>query len=595
MHTRTLFAGLIAAAMTLTGLAAGTATASAADTTGTEPAGTETITLNAASSGAVKGHTYRIVQVAGYEHQTYDEDGNLTSLSVVTEPGDVLTGATQALSDTLGDAGAWNTGDYKDNPMGYIASKSELFSSSTAAPWGGNLRTFLSKLAANSDFQKAAGTTFTADTEPYTITGLAAGLYVITDVTAADAYEDGDGKADQKHTNSIPMLVATKSDGKAFKESAAQLGEIVVKNQSTTIDKVIVKDGKDYTGTEEKIGDRVTFRLTSTVPVTTGYSNDRNHPYVFTMTDTMSKGLSDPKIGSVTIGGKALAAAADGATANAEQYLLTVESNVKYTADDTESKATKLTFDLSEAVYAAGQNATSPKAGDEIVITYTALLNKDAVHANTDNGFAGNPNKVTLSYSHDPANNETHAVPGPEVTVYTFDFGFTKVKADGTTSLDGAKFTIKKDGTYLKFDEATGLWVTTDSEYKFTGNGGRFDFSGLGEGTYQIDETDVPAGYLTNMKASFTVTITATDKDDKGNLKSGKYTVSVTQGALGLVSASDNGTAAPTVKVKNITSITQLPMTGAAGTTLFTVLAVLVVGAGLAIAIKVRHARKRLG
>lgn len=593
MHTRTLFAGLIAAAMALAGLTAGAATASAADDTGTEPAGTETITLNAASSGAVKGHTYRIVKVAGYEHQTY-ADGNLTSLSVVTEPGDVLTGATQALSDTLGDAGAWNTGDYKDNPMGYIASKSELFGSSTDAPWSGNLRTFLSRLTANSDFQKVAGTTFTADTEPYTITDLAAGLYVITDVTAADAYGDA-GKAEQRHTNSIPMLVATKSDGKTFGESATPLGEIVVKNQSTTIDKVIVKDGKNYTGTEEKVGDRVTFRLTSTVPVTTGYSNDRNHPYVFTLTDTMSKGLGDPKVESVVIGGKTLAAAADGAEASAEQYLLTTESNVRYTADDTESKATRLTFDLSEAVYAAGQNATSPKAGDEIVVTYTALLNKDAIHANTSNDFAGNPNKVTLSYSHDPATNETHEVPGPEVKVYTFGFGFTKVKADGETSLDGAKFTIKKDNTYLKFDKNTGLWTTTDSEYKFTGNGGRFDFSGLGEGTYRIDETDVPTGYLTNMKASFTVTITATDKDDKGNLKSGKYTVSVAQGALGLVSASDNETASPTVKVKNITSITQLPMTGAAGTTLFTVLAVLVIGAGLAIAIKVRHARKRLG
>lgn len=590
MHTRTLFAVLVAAAMALTGAVIGTASATAADT-----ASTETITLNAASSGAVKGHTYRIVKVAGYEHQTYDADGNLTSLSVVTEPGNVLTGATQALSDTLGDEGAWNAGDYKNNPMGYIASESELFSSSTAAPWSGNLRTFLSRLTANSDFQKAAGTTFTADAEPYTITGLAAGLYVIIDVTAADAYGDGDGNADRKHTNSIPMLVATKSDGRSFRESAAPLGEIVVKSQSTTIDKVIVKDGRDHTGTEEKIGDRVTFRLTSTVPVTTGYSNDRDHPYVFRMIDTMSKGLSDPQVESVAIGGTTLDAAADGAEANAGQYRLTTQPNVTYDAADTDSKATRLTFDLSEAVYAAGRNATSPKAGDDIVITYTALLNKDAIHANSDNGFAGNPNKVALSYSHDPASNETHEVPGPEVKVYTFDFGFTKVKADGVTSLDGAKFTIRKDGRYLKFDEATGLWSTVDDAYEFSGDKGEFTFAGLGEGTYRIDETKVPAGYLTNVKASFTVTITATDKDDKGNLTSGEHTVSFSRDALGLVSASDNGTDAATAKVKNITSITQLPMTGAAGTTLFTVLAVLTVGAGLAIAVKVRHARKCLG
>ena len=41
--------------------------------------------------------------------------------------------------------------------------------------------------------------------------------------------------------------------------------------------------------------------------------------------------------------------------------------------------------------------------------------------------------------------------------------------------------------------------------------------------------------------------------------------------------------------VKNIKSITQLPLTGAAGTTLFTVVALLVAGAGVTIAIKSRQ------
>ena len=41
--------------------------------------------------------------------------------------------------------------------------------------------------------------------------------------------------------------------------------------------------------------------------------------------------------------------------------------------------------------------------------------------------------------------------------------------------------------------------------------------------------------------------------------------------------------------VKNIKSITQLPLTGAAGTMLFTVVALLVAGAGVTIAIKSRQ------
>ena len=41
--------------------------------------------------------------------------------------------------------------------------------------------------------------------------------------------------------------------------------------------------------------------------------------------------------------------------------------------------------------------------------------------------------------------------------------------------------------------------------------------------------------------------------------------------------------------VKNVKSITQLPLTGAAGTTLFTVVALLVAGAGVTVAVKSRQ------
>lgn len=44
-----------------------------------------------------------------------------------------------------------------------------------------------------------------------------------------------------------------------------------------------------------------------------------------------------------------------------------------------------------------------------------------------------------------------------------------------------------------------------------------------------------------------------------------------------------------TYKVKNVKNVTQLPLTGAAGTTLFTVVALLVAGAGVAVALKSRQ------
>ena len=69
---------------------------------------------------------------------------------------------------------------------------------------------------------------------------------------------------------------------------------------------------------------------------------------------------------------------------------------------------------------------------------------------------------------------------------------------------------------------------------------------------------------------SFTVTI-----DENGEATFGKD-------AFGLVDTSEK-------TVKNVKSIAQLPLTGAAGTTLFTVVALLVAGAGVTVAVKSRQ------
>ena len=242
----------------------------------------------------------------------------------------------------------------------------------------------------------------------------------------------------------------------------------------------------------------------------------------------------------------------------------------------------------------AASSTAGAKAADTITITYTAILNKDAIHA--QNG--ANPNRVDLDYSHNPADNSTHHVPGPEVKVYTYDFGFTKVRADGQTSLDGAKFTIKKGDQYLKFNEDSGLWENGTAKDKFTGANGEFEFKGLGEGTYDIEETDVPAGYLSTTRAKFQVVITATNKDKDGNVFDKAYTVKFVNGNGSfnmLTNLNEDNTAANGgAKVKNITSITQLPLTGATGIAIFGVMAVMVIGSGLAIGVKRRSIANRL-
>lgn len=583
MKLRKLFAGVAAAATLLSGMALGAGSAMAAD-----PTGSATITLSG-DADTVKGHTYKVVKIGSYDHPSITEDGKVEGVHVTTAAA-IANGAATALTKVSGNNNKWNTGDYKDNPVGYVAAHSEVFVSSAKEPWTGTLRDFVSSLVQQSEFQTAlAGATeHVADSDTYTISSLEDGLYVVIDTTADNAKD-----VDLRHTNSIPMLVATKINGYDFAKQT--LGRINVKNQPTDINKVIVKGEQKMTGTTEKVGDTVTFELTSKVPLTVGYLNTKDKPYRFQMTDTMSKGLSFSGVTSVKIGDKTL----EDADADADHYMLTKKDNQQYKVGDPESKATTLQFDLSNAVYAAGQHDASDskekaKAGDTITITYTATLNKDAIHAPK----GANPNRVDLDYSHNPADNFTHHVPGPEVEVYTYDFGFTKVMADGQTSLDGAKFTIKKGNQYLKFNEDSGLWTNGTADDKFAGVDGKFEFKGLGEGTYEIEETDVPTGYLSTAKAKFQVDITASNKDKNGNVRDNTYTVTFRNGNKGfdmLTNLDGNGIAGKDgAKVKNITSITQLPLTGATGIAIFGVMAVMVIGAGLAIGAKRRSIANRL-
>lgn len=586
MTFRKLLAGVAAAATLLSGMAFGAGSAMA------DEVESATITLNG-EIGAVKGHTYKAVRIGSYDHASFVQKDGVTyvkSLTVNTEAA-VATGATTALDAAVAKGTDWNTGDYKNNPVGYVASESGYFTSSPNKPWSGNLRNFVSSLVRQADFKTAlvAATAYTAgtDSDTLTISGLEEGLYVVVDTTVSNAEN-----VDHTKTDSIPMLVGTKVSGKDFEGQT--LGVVNVKNQTTYIDKVIVKNNREWVGTTERVGDTVTFKLTSQVPLTVGYLNTAEKPYRFSIGDTMSKGLTFQQVTSVTIGNKTLTEADDGATA--DQYQLTTAANQKYDESDKDSKATSLKFDLSNAVYAAGQNAADSKvdakAEDTITVVYTAILNEDAVHA--VNG--ANPNKVTLDYTHNPDDNTEHHVPGPEVKVYTYDFGFLKVKADGQTSLDGAKFVIKQGDQYFRFNTTTGLWEngTKDADPvdadKFTGTNGVFQFKGLAEGTYDVVETDAPAGYLSTTKAEFQVVITSTNKDKAGNVLGTEHEIKFVNGNTGfnlLTNLNADGTAAEGgAKVKNLKSITQLPLTGAAGIAIFGVMAALVIGAGLAVGMK---------
>ena len=187
-------------------------------------------------------------------------------------------------------------------------------------------------------------------------------------------------------------------------------------------------------------------------------------------------------------------------------------------------------------------------AGKTIVVTYKAEVNSEA---------AGEVNNKLVK------NDSSYAT----VSTKLFSFNFLKRDNDNNV-LAGAIFKLSVA------DGQTGVLPTLNGrEYgtsQASDKNGNVTFSGLKAGTYTVTETQAPQGYMNTFLPSFTVTI-----DENGEATFGKD-------AFGLVDTSEK-------TVKNVKSIAQLPLTGAAGTTLFTVVALLVAGAGVTVAVKSRQ------
>ena len=310
--------------------------------------------------------------------------------------------------------------------------------------------------------------------------------------------------------------------------------EMYEKNQAPTNVKTVEEDSTGNYGekNDADIGQTVNFK--STITAQAGAEN-----YVFH--DTMSAGLTYTGVTGIT-----LQDATATATVDASNYTVVTEG---------------LTDGCTFEVRFTQAFCDTLKANDQIVISYTATLNENAVIAGE-----GNPNTSKVSYG-DSSN--TKYTPDSQTKTYTWDVDVFKytMNGDTETALAGATFTLSKnsDGSnpialvskgnnvyrVAKTGETgTVTEVTTDTTGKFT-------IKGLDADTYYLTETAAPAGY---------------------NKLAGPVTIVI--GENGVV----NGTTeAPQgvdeVKVLN-QSGTELPSTGGIGTTIFYVLGgVLAVGA----------------
>lgn len=289
-------------------------------------------------------------------------------------------------------------------------------------------------------------------------------------------------------------------------------------------------DIKNQTTTVSKTVSAATASVGQTVTYTITSKVPQNtqyySDYVYTYTDTPSAGQT-VNLNSLKV-----------KVANAE-----LKKNTDYTV--TEGENGKFTVNITSIM--------QRNAGDEIVVTYDAEVTEAEA-----TGSKAVTNTVVLS------DNGAEAVDRTIIT--NGQFSFTKTDAQGKALAD-AKFEIEGQG-----DASTPSIATATSD-----SNGTVTFKGLADGTYKVTETNVPAGFQENLKAAFTVTI--------ANGKAVKYAGVDIWGLAPSAEVSGNYT----YKVKNVKNVTQLPLTGAAGTTLFTVVALLVAGAGVTVALKSRQ------
>lgn len=446
--------------------------------------------------------------------------------------GVVTNSANKAAVDSALKAAGVDTSDSKVDHLAAALNAGTL-DVSAARPWASPEKTRKFANALESEGKLTAVTSFTLGKPVPATNGSADAKYTATATLPAGIYVFIDSaSATGSVTKAIPMIVA----------SGTVNAEKKVLTDPTAAATVNMKNTNNPGKTKEvnklfaAIGDILTYTLTGTIA--------NPAPTEFKFTDKPGTGLTI-KAGTFKF------------------YANDVQISDADAATDFSVPANDVTGST-DASFDVTVNDPSKYAGKTIKVTFQAVINDEA---DAENGVV---NKLD-NYGTD--------VEAP--TKFT-GFNFTKVDSDGkgikdvtfqVKDKDGVPlyFVKQGDGSYKKAASANTQGATTDVT---TGTNGQLSFTGLDKTkTYTVTETVRASDAYLNIMPSFTVSFSKED---------GSAVLTATSDPWGLVNTSEK-------TVKNIKSITQLPLTGAAGTMLFTVVALLVAGAGVTIAIKSRQ------
>ena len=531
-------AGVAAAALAATGLALGAGAANAAPDTEAR------ITVH----NAQPGHTYTAYRFATFANASDNADGTTSYVSVdtVKEAGNdwtqALTSAFAAVTDFTLDS------EYENNPAAAVALLTPQ-----------QLRTFAGALSPVGQY---AGSENFTGSEPGDVTlDVFEGWYVVTDTwTTTEGEQSGAKAIVATAVNGANHLTLKLDNGQLGIDA---LGEVNAKNVDDVPDPGD-KEASKINGVDAgeagtvDFGDVVTYTVTDQIPEIAAASN----PYSFTFTDHASKGL-DIDAESIQV---EVSADEQFTTPN----VLELSDDDKSVVTDPETGVTTTTVTVPDVHAYAGQ---------WIRLSYEATVTKDAEDGKVEN---------TAYVGHNGVNDTT----GDFETLYYGSFEFEKINKENQ-GLSGVVFNVYKGaepelGELLTFSadgEQAGRYVydaaATGSADVVTGEDGMLAIRGLAEGTYTVVETNNPnKEYAQNYLAKFTVTVendgTTTINDDDDN---------------NLVGDRDNDNVKDVLNVRNVT---ELPLTGAAGTALFTVLGLLIAGAGALVYMKSRNVKRAL-
>lgn len=495
------------------------------------------IELKSVSGATLDGHKFKAYRIGDYSNPIIGSDGKVSSVSVRNRAD---------ATDPASDINRWLASALSDNGVSILTGDDEAATISRITD--AKVIAKVAKSLADSTAKPAESGSLDGSGASGTISLDSDGLYLITD------------------TKGNPMIVGTKVEGKDM--TSQQLGVAIIKSTDTA-DTHMVSAQLLYTNREPipantavTAGQYVIVRLYASIP-TAQDAQDLNFN-----ADLSNFNFNSPN----------------------EAKLYTVADNGNLT--DTGTTVNAVPSETPQGYIFNAKNLIAAYSGKRVALEYKLQVK----------GIDQNTKAVDKMNMKVTSNNGTSTVFENETTTvsaFTGTFDVKKFDIDDVTKLQGAEFKVaRNDGGSVKWmnRDGNGMWSDVDSESAAgafvtaaddgtsTSRLGTTSITGLGDGTYHIKETKAPDGHLLFGGVSANITITGGKLSEVRGDKSPKLS--------SMLNGEDGYNA---LKVKNISSITQLPQTGMNHWDLFaiigTVIVVLIVGA--IIIVRTRGERKR--